>query len=284
MNGVCVVSRLDLFKEMKALGVEIAYNSIPHDWIDRDFHEAPLEVLSYGGGTQSTAMLLMIAQEKLPRPDLIIHADTGSELPETVEFIEVAKEYAELVLKIPFAIAKSHRGKLHEDYYRIGTIPIIGARSCTDNFKILPQRRLMRLIVGRRRGKVLARCWLGITTDEARRKPTHRDPRAPKWVDLWFPLLDHHPTSREECISMNSDHGWEVAKSGCFMCCYQGSSSWKRLKRDHPDLFQIAIELEERKFEKNGGKIGLFQTNRLRDLDDLDIEDSSCDSGAGCFL
>ena len=83
---------------------------------------------------------------------------------------------------------------------------------------------------------------------------------------------------------MNENAGWEVVKSGCWCCPYQGSNAWRRLKANHPDLFQLSIELEENKFEKKGGKIGLHQEKRLRDLDDLNLEDSSCDSDAGCFL
>jgi len=255
---------------------------IPDSWEDRDFQDHPLEVLSYGGGTQSTAMLLMIANGDLPKPDIVIHADTGSELPETIEFISTAARFCEEELKIPFAIVNSHRGSLHDDYMRLKAIPIIGARSCTDNFKIKPQRRLIRLIVGRRNGALMARSWLGITTDEARRRVDDSDV---KWAGLAYPLLDDRPTTRDECIQLNSDHGWEVAKSGCFCCPYAGSKHWFDLRDSHPELFAIAMEMEQIKFDHRGGKMGLFQEKRLADLDEYDWkEDSNCDSAAGCFI
>ena len=56
--------------------------------MERDYLEEPLEVLSFGGGVQSTAMLLMVHEGILPRPDVVMFADTGSELPETIEHIE----------------------------------------------------------------------------------------------------------------------------------------------------------------------------------------------------
>ena len=83
----------------------------------RNWIEQPLEVLSYGGGTQSTAMLVLIKQGKLPKPDLVLHADTGSELPETVAFIEEAKKLCESI-DLPFHIVRSHRGALHDDYMK----------------------------------------------------------------------------------------------------------------------------------------------------------------------
>ena len=103
-----------------------------------------LQVLSFGGGVQSTAMLLYIKDGLLPRPDLIIHADTGAEMPETENHIQdwVVPFCEEM--EIPFRIVRSHRGTIYDDYYRVGAIPIMGMRSCTDNFKIAPQRRAIR--------------------------------------------------------------------------------------------------------------------------------------------
>lgn len=246
---------------------------------DRDFSKEPFQVLSYGGGTQSTAMLIMMKEGLIEKADVVIHADTGSELPETVAFIETAKEYVENVLKIPFVIVNSHRGALHDDYMRLGNIPIIGARSCTSNFKILPQRRFIRLIVGTR-NRHLADCLLGITTDEAKRR-TEGDVT---WCGLKYPLLDERPTTRQECIDLNTQQGWNVAKSGCFCCPYQGGKQWLELKQNHPDLFQIAVEMENKKMRVKGGRLGLYQERPLSDLDNITLEESQCDSGAGCFI
>ncbi len=246
---------------------------------DRDFSQDQLRVLSYGGGTQSTAMLILIKMGYITKPDIVIHADTGSELPETIEFIEAAKKYVEDVLKIPFAITKSHRGSLHDDYMKNGNIPIIGSRSCTGNFKILPQRRLMRQIVGRK-NQHLAVCMVGITTDEAKRR-TKSDVQ---WATLSYPLLDEFTYTRDECILLNNLHGWNVGKSGCFCCPYQGGKQWLELKQNYPELFEIAIQMEEKKMRVKGGKLGLYQERPLRDLQNITLEESKCDSGAGCFL
>lgn len=247
---------------------------------NRDFIKEPLQVLSYGGGTQSTAMLLMIASGSLPKPDIVIHADTGSELPETVDFIKTAKTFTEDIIKIPFVIVKSHLGSLHNFYLEQGSIPIIGIRSCTDKFKIRPQRRFIRSIVGNQAGKLLAECWLGITTDEAKRRANSDV----KWCGLKYPLLDLVETTRDECITLNEQHGWNVAKSGCFCCPYQGGKTWLKLKDDHPKLFQLSIDMELNKFEKRGGRQGLYQHILLTDLSTTTLPESGCDSGAGCFL
>lgn len=245
----------------------------------RDFVANPLRILSYGGGTQSSAMLILMFQKKIPLVDLVIHSDTGSELPETMEFIQVAKEFVEDTLMIPFVIVNSHRGTLHDDYMKHNNIPIRGFGSCTGNFKIQPQRRFVRAIVGRK-NKHLAIADLGITTDEKRRRSVSDR----KWMSIEFPLLDIYPMSRKECIELNSNFGWEVKKSGCFCCPHQSGDSWKQLKIDHPELFEIAVQMEELKFKFKKGKIGLFQENRLSQLDDLDLKSSTCETSAGCFL
>ena len=135
----------------------------------RDWVVDPLQVLACGLGTQSCAMLFMVRDGSLPTPDLVMHADTMSELPETVALVEKARQLVEDELGIPFVVVRSDRGSLHEDYMKHGAIPIMGVRSCTDNFKIAPQRRFIRTIVGKGgpRGAVLAQSWLGISTDEA---------------------------------------------------------------------------------------------------------------------
>ena len=44
-------------------------------------------VVSFGGGTNSTAMLIAMVYKNI-KPDLILFADTGAELPETYEWVE----------------------------------------------------------------------------------------------------------------------------------------------------------------------------------------------------
>jgi hypothetical protein len=256
---------------------------------NRDYVKEPLEVLSYGGGTQSTAMLVLIKQGKLPKPDLVLHADTGSEMPETVAFIEIAKKLCEEI-EVPFEVVTSPRGSLHEDYMRLKAIPIIGIRSCTSTFKIKPQRRFIRKIVGNKNGKVLANMWLGITTDEARRRVDKSDVQ---WTGLRYPLLDEYPMTRKDCIQINEEAGLKVGKSGCFCCPYAGSSHWHKLKNDYPELFAIAMEMEKIKDEFRGEGRGLSRKGKLKDLLNQtsifdffeDNTSSGCDDASGgCFL
>lgn len=254
----------------------------------RDFKKEPLQVLSFGGGVQSTAMILMIKEGLLPKPDIIIHADTGSEMPYTHEIIDKLKPLI-AEMKIPFEIVTSHHGKLHEYYKSKSTVPVVGVRSCTVNFKILPQRRFIRSIVGKGNGKLLAECWLGITIDESKRKIESEL----KWIGNKFPLLDLN-ISRKDCLKINKKHGFEVKKSGCFLCPYGGKKWFVSLYRNNPELFKICQEMEEEYQNKYGKKHGLVPS--ISDIKNLKLHslfsfgseiitenESNCDSG-GCFI
>jgi 3'-phosphoadenosine 5'-phosphosulfate sulfotransferase (PAPS reductase)/FAD synthetase len=55
----------------------------------RDFDASHCStVLNYGGGRQTVAMCVMIAKGVLPRPDIIVMADTGRENPSTWEYLD----------------------------------------------------------------------------------------------------------------------------------------------------------------------------------------------------
>lgn len=254
----------------------------------RNFHKNPLQVLSYGGGVQSSTIILLIQNGKLPKPDLIVHCDTGSELPETYQTVKEFQQLSQL-LQIPFIIVKSYLGKLHEHYLSKQSVPVVGFRSCTDNFKIAPQRRLFRKIVGKGNGKILVNCWLGITTDEAHRKISSDV----QWISNSFPLLDLD-LSRKDCIKINLENDFKISKSGCFNCPYGGKKWFINLYQNHPDLFKICVQMEKEYQKKHGDKYGVLPT--LSDLSSLQIpslftfggeiitaDESGCDSG-GCFL
>lgn len=252
-----------------------------------DFVKNPLQVLSYGGGVQSTAMLLFIKDGLLPKPDIIIHADTGAEMPETIDHINKwVIPFCRDELDIPFIIVKSHRGSIYDDYMKIGAIPLMGFRSCTDNFKIAPQRRAIREIVGNKNGVLIAQCWLGITTDEEKRRAKSNV----KWCGITYPLLDDYRVSRQDCLNRLKKENLEVIKSGCFHCPYAGTTFYQDLRLNHPTLFQKALDLEANAekmvFDRHNKPLraGLVQGKKLSLLDELNLPDSTCDSGAGCFI
>ena len=247
-----------------------------------------VKILSYGGGVQSTAMILKVLDGELERPDHIVFADTGSEMPHTM--ITVA-EIEKLVrkAKIPFTTVGRDEG-LHETYATNNSLPVVGIRSCTSKWKIEPMKRYMRSIVGMGRGSVLCEVWIGISTDEMKRATPSTD----KWTTRRYPLLELN-MSRDDCLFYLNKQGWKVQKSGCFMCPYQSAAQWTRLKRDHPDLFAQALSMEKNAKDKRGFRGGLWGSTRSIEAFNFDstLEDFGFDMGVhaeccavegGCFL
>jgi len=237
--------------------------------------------LSFGGGVQSCAMLHFIRDGVIERPDVIIFADTGAEMPETYHTIdELVVPFCE-ELSIPFIICQSTlRGRIQDWHMEHNAIPMIGFKSCTGNWKIRVIRRIMREYVGNGRGKPLVKVQLGITTDESRRA----NASDVKWAVNSFPLIEAG-ISREDCEDRLVEAGWSVRKSGCSFCPYQGSESWNYLKDNHPVLFQEAIDLEENyRANRPGRRQGLLNKAGKWLIDGIpEKKESECDSG-GCFL
>jgi len=257
--------------------------------IERDFEKEPLQVLSFGAGKQSTVMLLLVIDGKLPKPDMVIHCDTGSEMPHTIPVLEWAKVECEK-LKIPFIISESKHGSLHSAYMKNGSLPMVGMRSCTGRFKVEVFHHTIRKIVGDKGGVCLAVGWIGISTDERTRRARERL----KWIVNRYPLLDEVMMSRNECNEYIEAHGMKVEKSGCFCCPYAGVKHFIKLRKRHPDLFKICVDMERGYFKKKPNRsYGLLP--KLRSLESLEISPltdwgfdfdgvSDCDPDGGCFL
>ena len=255
-----------------------------------------MKVLSYGGGVQTFAMLVMIEQGILEKPDLIIMADTKAEYPETEAHVEtIARPLAES-LGIPFIIVVHEEG-LIDGYIKQNSIPIAGFRSCTFNYKVRPIHDYLRTALGEAytKGKPSVEVWIGISTDEARRE-VKRENQNPKWVLQTYPLLEKGYSRNDLIELINSSEYPMPRKSGCYMCPYSGTKGFIKLKMSHPHLFEIARKMEsnylKHRPERRDGFISGLKLNDLaampslfsfEQVESMINEQSECDSG-GCFL
>ena len=73
-------------------------------------------VVSYGGGVNSTAMLVGMA-ERGERPDAIAFADTGDEKPETYQYLWGLNAWLAIV-NFPTVVAVKYGGHLDESLER----------------------------------------------------------------------------------------------------------------------------------------------------------------------
>lgn len=256
------------------------------------------QVLSMGWGVQTFAMLILIEKGILPKPDLIIHADTMAEKPETIAFKNEVGIPLIHKLGIQYIETVQDNG-LIQGYKEKETIPVVYNRSCTTNYKVRPVLKTLKEIYEpkteeERRNKPWFQTWIGISTDEASRKIARKD-QTPMYQEMIYPFLDID-LSRRQLIEIIEKSQYQLPiKSGCFLCPFMGLRGFLELKQKHPDLFDIAVEMEQDMFkkfpERRNGFIASSETSlktikemkSLFSYTEIENDQRECDSG-GCFL
>lgn len=198
------------------------------------------EVLSYGAGVNSTALAILLINEGWHGP--LVFADTGAEWPETYEYMD----YFEGGWLMPrgFEVVRLHphssdlftskaKGRTLIEYcLESRVIPMGLRRWCTERWKIEPINRYAKQCN-------LSPMLIGIDAGESHRASKKRNPPRKR------PLVDRG-IDRESCKAIISAEGLQIPpKSGCFICPFQRSGQWRRLWQLHPDLFDLAMRLEE---------------------------------------
>ena len=250
------------------------------------------QVLSMGWGVQTFAVLVMIDLGLLPKPDLIIHADTKAEKPET--YIFKKQIGIPLIEKLGIEYVEiTNKDGIYEGYLSTNNIPIAGFASCTDHYKIRPIRKYLKERY-KTDSKPFYQVWVGISKDEEKRM-IPKNEQAPKYHQMIYPLLDLNYT-RRELIDLIKDNDFELPiKSGCFICPYQGLKGFLEIKTKHPNLFEKAVIMENAYFENNPHReYGFLQNSQIKlqtvkdmkslfDYQLIENDQQECQSG-GCFI
>ena len=191
-------------------------------------------VLSFGGGVNSVALMILLLREGLPL-DEAVFADTGGEVPETYDYLSIAKDYLG-DHGVPLTVLSKGGRTLYDVAWDRHVFPSAIWRWSTRDFKITPIQRHYRSL-----GSHINQ-YLAIARDEIHRM---KDSRV-DYVTNLFPLIDHHMT-RADCVALIEDAGLPVPqRSSCFFCPFNSVDRWRWLYDTHPDLFEKAMALEER--------------------------------------
>jgi len=270
----------------------------------------PLRTVSYGGGVQSTALLVLAAQRVIDFP-VFVMANVGddSEDPATLEYVEqYAKPYAArhgIELHIVDRIKRDGSvetlyGRLTKEGSRSLPIPVRmsngapGTRSCTADFKIKVVGKWLKAHGASPENKAVV--GIGISLDEIHRVNNRK---AQPYETCVYPLLDLDvPLRRSDCHGVIIDAGLPVPpKSSCWFCPFHKPSTWAEMRRDRPELFARSCGLEDtlnaRRTELGKDPVWLTRFNRplallpkaqdhIPGLDDADLDDAECDNGV-CF-
>ncbi|MEE4543632.1 hypothetical protein V2S66_16835 [Streptomyces sp. V4-01] len=216
-----------------------------------------LRVLSLGAGVQSTSLLLLAAEGRLPKLDAAIFADTGWEPRAVYEHLDrIEREVAEPA-GIP--ILRVSSGNIRTDALdpstRFASMPLhilnadggmgMSRRQCTGQYKIRPIKIQVRELLGhpypRRIPKgVFVEQWIGISTDEF-----HRAKDADvAYMRNVFPLIDLG-LSRADCQRLLRERGFgSTPKSACLGCPYHGNAQWRTLRDNSPQEWADVVEFD----------------------------------------
>jgi hypothetical protein len=231
----------------------------------RSFFERPPEtewnIISLGGGVQSSAMALMAAKGEItPMPQAAIFADTQGEPRAVYAWLGWLEK------QLPFPVHRVTAGSLAEmemqlrvskksgRTYKKSEIPAFGknpdgskgimGRKCTRDFKIQPIKVKAREICAVKRGQkiVTVTQWIGISYDEMGRATASRE----TWSQTRFPLLEMQ-IDREGCLKWMRDNGYpEPPRSACLFCPFHSDHEWQRIKDGPQDEWQSVIDFEKK--------------------------------------
>lgn len=212
-------------------------------------------IVAFSGGKDSSALAIYLHEPEqwrrrlgksgLPPRDPLkeveyVFCDTGTELPETYEYLGLLEGY--LGKPITRLAADAPPGSTPFDHYlRLwgGFLPSPNMRWCTRTLKLEPYERFV--------GDDEVISYVGIRADEPREGYISTKPN----IRSVFPFKedgivkdDVFRILKDSGVGLPSYYDWR-SRSGCYFCFFQRKSEWVGLLKNHPDLFRKAKEYEK---------------------------------------
>jgi hypothetical protein len=258
-------------------------------------------VWNYGGGKQSVAVGVLIAQGRLPVPERALIVNTGRESSSTWRYL--TEHMQPLLDTVGLTVeVVPHSYSLVDLYNTKGRVLIPGWTKggtgqlrtfCSGEWKRDAAYRWLREPERGYGPKNPIIQWLGYSLDEIGRcAPSRR-----KWAEVQWPLLMGYgiTMTRQQCVELILSHGLpEPKKSRCWMCPFMTNAEWADQKEHEPADHQkaIALDLEIAERDQRGG-IYIHHSGVPLSEADLSIPDppehplfgradSSCNA-AGCW-
>lgn len=265
-------------------------------------------VLSFGAGVQSTTLLLLSCEGRLPRLDHVIFADTQWEPPAVYRHLDWCRDHA---AKHGITIDVRTAGNLRDDLIsfwgparssadgkRYASIPVfvrnldgsrgIVRRQCTSEYKInVIERYVRETVLGlrpRQRWPLNPSVtqWIGISADEPQRMKRSVRPS----VVTWHPLIESDAISvrdpgrlfprgwtRQDCLDWITSRGYPVPpRSACIGCPFHSNAEWRSMD---PASFANACEVDRlirtADADRRGTAGTIFLHGSLVPLDQVDF-------------
>ena len=213
-----------------------------------------LTIVSYGGGTNSTALLIECAKRGI-KIDLILFADTGGERPHTYNYVKILSDWL-VNHGMPEIITVKKVDKngdvltLEDNCLAKNMLPAIayGFKTCSQKYKIQPQDKYVNNWPTAKShwkagGKITK--LIGYDAGEWHRAENAPSDEENKKYNYRYPLIDWDIT-REKCIEIILSEGLCLpGKSACYYCPNSSISEIKQLAAVYPELADRAVAMEQ---------------------------------------
>lgn len=189
--------------------------------------------LSFGAGVNSTALLLLLADESEEFETIFVNH--GGDYPETYEYIHylIDKGFQITEIKPP---AYCGCTTIEQYILKYKFLPGVFCRWCTMHFKVVPFLKYI---------EMPAIVYLGFCYDEKkraeRRTKRHKEENNAIYK---YPLIDAK-LNRNDCIAIIKEHNLKIpSRSTCYFCPFQSKQQIRELFLHHQDLYERVVELE----------------------------------------
>lgn len=231
-------------------------------------------VLSYGGGIDTVALITLVLEGRLPRPETIVMADTARERQATWDYLDevVQPALARVGLRVEIAphdlsavdLIADNGDLLIPVFTETGKLPTF----CSSKWKQRVVRRWLRARGYGPERPIIE--WLGFNLDEVQR--LRKSDVA--WIERQYPLCVMPETRmrRHEAILQIERHGWPLPpSSACWMCPNRNDETWLEMKRNEPEDFAKAAKLE--RVLRGAGWGDIYLHRSLQPIDEVDFEE-----------
>lgn len=246
-------------------------------------------VLSYGGGRQTVAICVLICKGVLPKPDVIVMADTGRENPSTWQYLQ--KHVTPMLERHGMHVQIASHDLATVDLYSGNGDLLLPVYTATGKLRTYCSNEWKRRVVERHlraQGITGGTQWIGFGFEERRRWSGVHGSKDGKWLKI-CPLVD---------LMVNTASALEIIKaaglpephhSSCWMCPHKRNAEWRFLRDNYPGKWHeaIAIDDEIRANDDRGGvflhhsRVPLSQANI--DVDESEAVTKQCTLGQ-CFV
>lgn len=218
--------------------------------------------INFGGGLNSTALIIEARRRGLI-PDWILFADTGSEIPGTLEHVQAMAEWCRGWAEITVVRWIRKNGvfePVHEHCLRTKWLPskAYGNAGCTVKWKVHPMDKWRK-----GNGFQAGAYAIGYDAGEKKRIVGAKLRGDDQNFMAWMPLVAWG-IDRIGCQKIVDSAGIVVGKSSCFVCPNMTLQEWRWLKKNHPTEYKIALEVERVAIAAgNSNSTGLIRRKNL---------------------